>query len=181
MLRTTSVMLVVVLLAGCAATGPVDYAEVPSNYFSYDPDFGALQESYRMFGLDSVRPTSPQARARGFAALEYVSGAFQVHGRWDGLGGLADAQLMIARRDGRQALGILPTAKSQAVVDGLLAVSQAPNDDAVLAALANPVFSLGATATLDRLRNLPDLTEIGYALQGIGQGIAAQQFPNDID
>ncbi len=179
--RFVTTMALALALFGCATAGMVDYARLPAGFYPADPDDAALQETYRMFGAGGEVPASPQARARGFAALEYVTGALQVSGRWDGIGGLAGAQLMIARRDGRQALGIQPTAKSQAIVDALLAVSQTSNDAALMAALANPVFSLGAPASLERLRNLPDLTEIGYALRTVAQGLNAQQYPQDIN
>lgn len=157
-------LLVALATAGCASSLTVDYATMPPGTFaSTDADEAALYEAGLAFSSGGIRPTTPQGWARAYADVEYVSGAFNAHSRWGGLDGAATAQLMIARREIRDAAGISQAAKSQAVVDALLAVGRAQGDG-LMVALANPIFLLGPQATLQRLQNPPSLYTTPYAI-----------------
>jgi hypothetical protein len=163
-MRRIFAVLIALTISACANTPRVDYADMPSGIYPSDADESALQDAQIMFGLKGQRPASLQERAKGFAALEYISGALQVHPRWLGLSDTSKMQLMQARLAARDVIGVAPTAKSQSVVNALLAVSRAKDDSAVVTALNDSIFSLGGTATRERLANLPPLQAIGTEL-----------------
>lgn len=151
-------------VSGCAGLR-VDASTMPAGYFtSSDVDTAALYEAGLALGGNAPKPTTPQGYARAFADVEYVSGAFNTHARWIGMQGNALVEAMIARREVRGVVGISDQASSQAVLDALLAVSKAPDGAPMMAALSNPVFTLGAQATLQRLQNVPPLFSTPSAL-----------------
>ncbi len=153
------------LTAGCASFARVDTATMPPGTFAaVDVDLAALAEASQILGLNAPPPTSVQMLARGMADVEYVSGAFNTHARWIGMNGLAQADIMIARREMRDAIGISQQTSSQAVVDALLAVSRADTAPAMRAAFSNPVFSLGAAETQARMQAPPKLFTTPYAI-----------------
>ena len=165
-------LVLVLLMAGCTgAFKPVDTAAMPPGFIPPgDPDIAALFEAETAFPPGAPRPATPQAIARAVADVDYTAGAFNTHIRWWGtLNPGAQEQMLIARREIRAAVGIAPDALSQDVVNALLAASTAPDQQALLTALANPVFTLGPQATLDRLTNMPRLATTPYALIHIDQ------------
>ncbi len=166
-------VLIALCISGCANAPRVDYAEMPSSLYSSDPDDAALQEAQVMFGPSGQRPAALRDRARGFAALEYISGALQVHPRWVALSDAAKLKLTQIRVAAREAIGVAPAAKSQTVVNVLLAVSRTKDDTALMANLNDPIFTLGARATRERLENLLPMGEIGSNLQVVSQEVTA--------
>ena len=164
---TGPVLLVALLTTGCAALNAtrVDASVYPPGVFQLaDTDEAVLSEASHLVGLRAARPTTPAQWALGMADVEYVSGAFNTHARWLGIDALAQEQLLMARDEERQALGIPRAAPSQAVLDALLAVSHAGDASALQTALSNPVFTAGPQATLAHLNNMPTFSTMPYAL-----------------
>lgn len=168
-----AVLLAGLLAAGCANRVSVDTAVMPQGSFvSSDVDTDALYEASQSFGLNATRPTTVQGVARGLADVDYVAGAFNTHARWIGLDGTAQQGMLIARREIRDAVGIPQAAPSQAVVNGLMAVSRADTAPSMQVALANPVFALGPQETEARLRNLPPLSNTSYAIARLNRAVS---------
>ena len=158
------------LAAGCANSLRVDTATMPPGTFTFsDVDTAALSEATQSLGEGATVPTSVPALARALADVEYISGAFSTHARWLGTDASAQEQLLIARREIRHTLGISQQAPSQAVVDGLLAVSRAGTPAALQAALADPVFSAGPQATEAVLEHFPPLFSTPPAIAAINR------------
>lgn len=157
-------ILATLLAAGCAGAR-VDTAEMPAGEFTFsDVDQAALYEASHAFGTGGTVPATVHDRARALADVEYVSGAYNTHARWIGIDGLAQADLLIARREMRASLGIPAQARSQAVVNGLLAISHATDAASLQAAAGNPVFPEGPQSTIAALQNLPSYFTMPYAL-----------------
>lgn len=166
-------LLAALLAAGCANIAAVDTAVMPQGSFvSSDVDTDALYEASQSFGLNAIRPTTIQGVARGLADVDYIAGAFNTRARWIGLDGTAQQGMLIARREVRDAIGISQAAPSQAVVNGLMAVSRADSAPSMQVAFADPVFALGPQRTEVRLRNLPPLSNTAYAIAGLNRAVS---------
>jgi hypothetical protein len=169
MKRLLTPLLACLLLGACAAT-ETDVASIPPGTFGPGPDQdnNARIEASRAF--DSVAPPamSTEQSAHAMAAVEYLGGELNTPGRWSYLSGIAQAQMLQAREEVRSHLGVAPGARSQQIVDALLAVSRADNPNTEMAALSSPIFTLGPQATLDRLQH-PHLPRTERALGQAGQ------------
>jgi hypothetical protein len=100
----------------------------------------------------------PAQGARAVAEIDYLAGELSSNPRWVALSGLAKMKMLQARADVRAALGIAPDARSQAVVDAMLATEAALNAGETQLAvtyLSSPVFTRGPDATLGELGALP--------------------------
>jgi hypothetical protein len=171
---------IALLLASCASTARVDSAVMPPGLFpAGDEDQSALREALLTLGASGTLPATVQGRARSFADVEFVSGVFNTSARWIGLDGTAQIQILMARREVRDHLGLPEQAKSQAVVDGLIAVSTTTDQPALMTALANPIFTLGPQATLARLQETPHFLTLPYALANVNHGIGRLQSGSD--
>lgn len=150
-------LLLALITAGCTGTLRVDDSAMPAGTFppGADIDTAALYEAGLALGGSLPPPVSPQGWARAFADIEYVSGAYNTHTRWLGIEGSAQAQILIARQEIRDAVGIPAAARSQDVLNALLAVSAAPDVAAAKTVMANPVFSLGPDQTMERFQHVP--------------------------
>jgi hypothetical protein len=91
-------------------------------------------------------------------AVEYLAGELRSSPRWSFMATTPRTQMLQARLDLRQVLGIQPNAPPQLVVNALLAMTaalMAGNEPAALQALSIPIFTLPPPETLARLANLP--------------------------
>ncbi len=169
-------------LLATSCTGPfkiIDTALPPPSLVGRgDPDIAALVEANTILGLGAPPPATPQLAARGLADVDYIAGAFNTHIRWYEENPGAQEQILIARREIRAAIGVADATPSQALVDSLFAASAAPDDAAMLKALANPIFTLGPEATLERLRHLPKLETTPYAITHVDQGRTGYDVDN---
>ena len=168
---THGLVLLALAASGCAQSGPVDTATLPAGtYTDTDVDGAALYEANQAFGLGGHLPASPQQAAHAYAALDYVAGAVNTHSPYVQINGAAQAQILMARTEARKALGIDPAARSQAVVNALLAVSAAPDAAALRTTLSNTIFTLGPDATLQRLQSPLGLYTTPYAIAAVYRG-----------
>jgi hypothetical protein len=159
-------MLACLALGACGSLKPVDFARMPQGTYGpgVDVDDGAIDTAVRALDGISPRPTDPARLALALASVDYLAGEYASGGRW----GMLDAMVQVKMQQGadeiRRTLAVAPGAKSQQVVDSLLAFSHAAGPEAQLAALSNPIYTLGAQATLNRLKALPPLPQTASAL-----------------
>ena len=154
-------VLAVAAVVGLAACGPVQpYASLPRDATAGagDPTRAAvIGSAYAFAGNDMAG--RPEAAARAAAQVEYLASEIPTGARWIDFNPTVGLELIAARAELHQALGIAADAAPQAVVDGLFAASRAlrAGDQAgARQALAAPVFTDGP-GTLRQLASLPPL------------------------
>lgn len=174
-MRRTGVLAMLGLLAGCAGilpppAPPPDTAVVAANAFGpgadIDPDMRAIAIADQAFADASRTYGRPEAAARAAAAVDYLGGALTTSPRWNNLDGQAKQDMLRARGEVREALGVSPGTGSQAVVDSLLAAASAldvGDSDAAAAKLGAPVFTQPGQETLRKLSNLPYMRDVNVA------------------
>jgi len=168
------------LPAGCAVTPPPDTARLPPNAFGTyaDGDIGAINQAQWAFANPARTRNDPVDAARAVAAVDYLAGALSTSPRWDFMSPITKQEMLRARAEVRQAVGIAPGAPSQEVVDRLLYAGNAlaaANRASADSALQPPVFAAGPQRTFAVLSNMPFLRETNIATQHA----AAQRQPTD--
>jgi hypothetical protein len=157
----SGVMLVCACLGACGtlpATGDTPY--LPPGAFGVfeDNDTAAMnQSSWALASAERTR-NDPIDAAKAVIAVEYLAGALRSSPRWSYMASTPKAQMLQARQDLRQVLGIQLNAPPQLVVNALLAMVAAlaaGNEPAALQALSVPIFTQPPLQTLARLANLP--------------------------
>ncbi|BDG72489.1 hypothetical protein [Roseomonas fluvialis] len=119
------------------------------------------------------QPNQPAVAARAIADIEYLAGAVPADPRWQTASSSAQVQLIQARNQARQALGIPRTASAQDVIDGLTRAADAldANDRAAAAqALPRSIFTAGPDQTLRRLAQPPRIPSASAALAALSAG-----------
>lgn len=175
--------LVLLCLLPSACTPP---APPPSTAFmppdslgtNADPQLASLNLAQYVFADPGRTYGNPAEAAKAVAALDYMAGELSTSPRWADMSPITKEQMLQARVAVRQALGIRPDAPSQAVVDSMLAASAAlaaGNQQAALAALRSPIYTVPPEEELTRLGNMPFVEIANIATQRA----AAQEFPND--
>jgi hypothetical protein len=169
-------LLAAVLLAGC--TGPeawrADTAQMPLN-----AEGGPAMNQTQAIELASSAlqdPAStrgnPGRAARAIAAEDWLAGQDMLTGN---LGTYAPVDAVpwgLLRGEARAAIGVRPDARSQVVVEHLLAAAdalEAGRTDAATAKLTDPAFTLGPQGTLAALASLPMLPDSGWAFTQLGR------------
>jgi hypothetical protein len=167
--RLAALLLACLSAASCAVGPPVDTSMMPSSAFgsgNQDPPTAALNVSSWAFADPARTRNNPGEAARAVASVDYLAGDLNTSPRWDFVSPITKHRMLLARAEVRNAIGVVPTAPSQEVVNRLLGVTQAAyarDQAAELAALQSPIFALGPPQTLDRLANLPYLPETNVA------------------
>jgi hypothetical protein len=156
--------------SACTPTPLPDTAVMPRSVAGtpFMSDEGAIQLAAYALGSPSRTRDNPVQGARAIAAIDYLAGALYSNPRWDRMSATPKQLMLQGRVEVRQVVGIPPAARSQEVVDLLLAASNAlaaQNTAAARAALSNPAFTLGPQATEARLANLPSLPQANRAAQ----------------
>jgi hypothetical protein len=169
MTRLIAIAAVCLVLGACAAER-VDLATFPTGVYGtgQDLDDAVLLDLHRAFNARQPFPTNPRDVARLLAEVEYFAGEINAGGRWSDASATVQTMMLQARAEIRAAIGVTPGTKSQQVVDALLAVAATPDPAAQLAALGNPIFTLGARPTLERLGHMPPLPITREALGRAG-------------
>ena len=139
---------------------PVDTARLPPGAFGLgrDPDMAAIEQSSNTFSSASRSYGRPGEAARAAAAVDYLGGTLATSPRWACLSGIARTQILAARVELRQVLGVAPGTPSQVLVDDLLRAADAVADNDRVAAeqaLSPPAFTAQGADTLRLLGNLP--------------------------
>ena len=160
-----------VVQTGVVQTGVPDYAQLRPNAFGTggDSDLAAATIANNAFTDAGRTYGRPAEGARAAAALEYMAGASSVSPRWQGVSDVTKEQLLAARAELRQALGVRPGARSQQVIDGLLAAASSldsGNETAAAGALdRSGAFLAPGAEELNKLANLPYLRGANLATQ----------------
>jgi hypothetical protein len=106
---------------------------------------------------------NPAAGAEAALAVEYIAGAVNTSARWSAMDPEIKDDLLQARVQVRNTLGVAPGASSQAVVNALSAARralQAGDKATAAAAVSGPVFTLPPDKTIEILGNLPYLQKV---------------------
>ena len=172
MIRRT-VLLGVLAVAACGPVEPpptIPVSDAPGQRV-IDPIVRAGQNAGTFFR----RPQSnqPAAAARAIADIEFLAGAVPVDPQWMTSSSMAQTQLIQARNQARQALGIPRTAPAQGVIDGLTAAADAldaNNRAAAAQALPRGIFTAGPEQTIRRLAAPPRVPSAGAALASLAAG-----------
>lgn len=164
--------LAVLLAAACTPVPPTDTATVQPYAFgtNQDSETAAVNISSWALAEPSRTRNDPADAARALAAVDYLAGALTSNPRWTGLSPLIKQQMLAARVEIRQAIGVAPGARSQDVVNGLLDMANytiAGNPGQAQVALSAPVFTLGPRETYNRLVALPFLPIANVATQRV--------------
>lgn len=184
------VLAMVLGVSACGYQTPLpDTALAPDGAFGSngDEDIAAINLASWAFSSSGNTRNRPIEAARSVAAVDYLAGELSSNPRWIGLSPFVQMEMLQAREQVRTAIGVLPNAGSQAVVNSLsrYAASLAENGDQAQAAqyLTNPIFTLGPRATEARLENLPFMSTTNVATQrasasmGNGSGGNDNQIP----
>ena len=168
-MRPAAVVLALLLpiLAACGAAPPVPYASLPPDATAGagDPTRAAIVSSAYAFNTPAALARRPADAARAAAQVEHLATEIPYGPRWVEFSPLVGRELVVARGELREALGVSPDAPPQAVVDALYAASRAlaaGDRAAAEQALPPPAFRDGR-ATLSRLSSLPPLPRTGTA------------------
>ena len=140
------------LSRGCRllARPPPDTAALPFAAFgTMDNDVAAANQAAWAFAAPERTANNPVDAARAAAAIDYLAGELASNPRWLMISPLTKQEMVQARIDVRQALGIVPNVPSQVVVNALLRFAsewQAGNQAGAIQALAAPGLHLAAGA-----------------------------------
>lgn len=167
--RSLPAAALLVALAGCAAVPPGPVATLPSDSVAGagDPTRAAILGTAYAFSTPASLTGRPAEAARAAADFEYLAVELPQGPRWVEFTPVLATELARGQQELRAALGIVPGAPPQAVIDSLYATSRALNAGDQPAAeriLSRPVFGpAGGAATLQRLAALPPLPRTGFA------------------
>ncbi len=168
----TLVAPLMLLAAACTPVPQVDTAVVPPLAFGTNEDSETAAVNISSWALSNPARTSndPADAARALAGVDFLAGDLVSSPRWLGLSPLVKQEMLAARIEIRQAIGVAPGARSQDVVNGLLGAANATvdgNPGSAQLALSAPVFTLGARETYNLLVALPYLRLANVATQDL--------------
>ncbi|MGH8254905.1 MAG: hypothetical protein ACRET0_01665 [Steroidobacteraceae bacterium] len=169
------VLAAAVALTSCASGPPPSTARLPGGAFGSngDNDIAAINTASWAFANPARTHGNSVNAIRAVLAIEYLAGELSSNPRWDFMSSLTKLEMLDARRELRAKLGIAEDAPSQAVANALLALSHEPTPAAAAELLKSPLFTLGPSATLARIENLPYLPAANLASLHASQ----QEFP----
>jgi hypothetical protein len=131
----------------------------------------------------------PAEAAQAAAQLEFVVADLPRNPRWAAMPDSIRLELLLARTELRDALGVAEAAAPDAVIEALLRAARAlraGDRRAAAAALPAPLFRPGGARSVDRLGDLGPLPQVANATAlaaqmaeqlGIGGGLSSTQFP----
>jgi hypothetical protein len=123
-----------------------------------DNDTAAMNRGSWALASPARTRNDPVDAAKAVIAVEYLAGELRSSPRWSYQTTTPKAEMLQARKDLREVLGIRPDAPPQLVVNalvGVIAALQAIDQPAALQALSYPVFTRQPPETLALLSNLP--------------------------
>jgi hypothetical protein len=168
---TATLLAAGLLPAACASFHPTPYPDtarlLPGAFGGFsDPDVTAVQQAQYAFAYPARTRGLPIEAARGAAGVDYMAGELSSSPRWAYMSPIIQMQMLQARTELRQTLGVTPDAPSQAVVNGLLhyADARAAGDPEAATEALNPViFTYGPARTEALLTNMPYMQEVNIA------------------
>lgn len=117
----------------------------------------------------------PVEAALAIAQLEYIALSLGTDARYPQLAGSVGRELLLARDEVRNALGVLATAPASTVMRSLLAISadlRAGRQAATAAMMAPPLFRPGGAESLARLGDLGPLPQAANATAYAREAVA---------
>jgi len=161
-----------ILAASCAAQTPPNVARVLPGAFDSngDNDVAAINLSSWALASASYTQQRPELAARALAAVDYMAGELDYSPRWAYIPAVTKLQMLQARDEVRQLLGVAPNTSSQAVVTALLTAAnalQTGNRTVALQSLSPPIFTKPPEETLALLSALPYLPLSNVATQRV--------------
>ena len=163
-LRAALLSTIALLPLGCTGAQPAapDTAILRPGQFGAgaDPDVTAVNLAQYAFADPSRTYGKPIDAARACAAMEYLAGQLNTSPRCGSVSELTKEQLLQGRAEIREALGVVPDASSQAVVDRLTAAANAlaaADEPEAARQLGPPTFNAPGEQVVARLANMPYL------------------------
>jgi hypothetical protein len=158
-----------VLLAGCAEVGRPPPAPPPADLVAGAPDparasIAAAASAFADRGAGLAG--RPAAAAQAAAQLEYATEAFNTDPRWAGMPDGVRREMLLAREELRDAIGLDAAAPSRAAVSALLGAARAlraGDRGRAAAALSPPLFRPGGEGSIDRLADPGPLPQAANA------------------
>jgi hypothetical protein len=156
------VLLACLSIAACGAIQRVDTAQLPPAFYGtlIDNDVGAINEAAWALGSPDRTRGDPVESLRAAVAIEYLAGELNTNPRWAAMSPITKIQMLQARGEMRQALGIKPDAPAQVVVNALiLAMWDLERGDTAGAdrVFASPLFTQPSQKVMEVLNDLPTL------------------------
>ncbi len=156
------VLLLCLSAAGCAAVQRTDSSQLPPSFYGalMDNDTGAINEASWALGSPDRTRGDPVEALRAAVAVEYLAGALNSNPRWAAMSPITKMQMLQARSEMRQVMGIRPDVPSQAVVNAeITAIWNLQRGDvaAVQQIFASPIFAQPPQQTMQVLDDLPTL------------------------
>ena len=160
--RVGTVLLCACLAACALEKPPPSTAELPPGFYGawVDNDIGAINEAAYALGSPARTRGDPIEALRAAIAVEYLGGELTRAPRWYRLSPITQMNMLQARTEMRNVLGIRQDAPSQAVVNALIWVMWDlvhGNQAAATQVLASPLFLQPPQKTWAVLNNLPYL------------------------
>jgi hypothetical protein len=159
------------LLGACAMPPASPGARLPHDAMigAGDPVRGAVASTSFVFSHQRQLAGQPADAARALAQMEYLAAELPNNPRFTSAPPNLQVQMLQAREEWREALGIPPGLPPQPVIDSLYAAARAlgtGQQEAAAAALPPMVFPQGGQITLTRLAALPELPRTNAAAVG---------------
>lgn len=170
--RSAMLLLFGLLPAACVTPPPSHTVSMPGVNITFggDIDVWAINIAQWAFADPTRIAARPAEAARAAAALEYLVVALNAP-RWAGMNPITKMEMLTARAELRQTLGVPPDAPSQAVIQALLdcANALAAGDPVTATAtLRSPLFTFGPERTLAILNAMPFLRAANIATMHAG-------------
>lgn len=181
-MRVGSSLLLLCAWLGACATLPAagDTPFLPPGVFGVyqDNDTGAINFASWAFSDSNRIRNNPVDAAKAVIAVEYLAGELRASPRWISVPLWTRQQMLEARADVRQVLGIRQDAPPQLVVNTMLQVVGAlvaGNQPAALQALSAPGFTFAPPQTLALLGNLPFVAAANQASSRLASAAISQE------
>ena len=176
-MRLPALLLAAGLLPAACANGSQPFVPdtarlAPGALGGFDPDVNAANQAQWAFSTPANTRGRPAEAARAVASIDYIAGQFYTSPRWNRISALTKEQLLQGRAEVRQALGIVPNAPSQAVVDTMTGAFQAlavGDQAAAERFLSAPIHTRPGFPTLQVLYDMPFLRTANIATQHAAQ------------
>ncbi len=160
MFKKLCALLACLSIAACAAVQRTDTAQLPPGFYGtlIDNDIGAINEASWALGSPDRTRGDPVEALRAAVAVEYLAGELNTAPRWQAMSPITKMQMLQARGEFRQVLGIKPDVSAQAVVNAeIWAMWDLERGDGAAAQqmLSAPIFTRPPQQTMQVLNNLP--------------------------
>ena len=148
------------------STGYLPADTFGSSLVGQDQTNAATNTAMAAFAYPGPTQGQPAQTALAVASLDAMAGQFSTQARWATMSPIAKREMLDARNEVRDILGVPENVPSQSLIDHLVAASHSldkGNQTAALAALSGPDFTKTPEQTLAILANFPNVPIANYA------------------